>query len=49
MRSWAKDEFSTYDFTPEMADEAVSIATEVYELVESKIRAREAKGLIGPP
>lgn len=30
-------ELPTYDFTPEMADEAVAIATEIYELVERKI------------
>jgi len=30
-------ELPTYDFTQEMADEAVAIATEIYELVERKI------------
>lgn len=40
-------ELSTYDFTPEMADEAVAIASEIYDLVESKIRFLEERGLIG--
>lgn len=30
-------ELPTYDFTSEMADEAVAIATEIYEVVERKI------------
>lgn len=30
-------ELPTYNFTPEMADKAVTVATEVYELVEQKI------------
>lgn len=30
-------ELPIYDFTPEMADEAVGIAVEIYELVEQKI------------
>jgi len=40
-------ELPTYDFTPEMAGEAIAIAEEVYSLVESKIRFREEKGLLG--
>jgi HEPN domain-containing protein len=40
-------ELPTYDFTPEMADEAVAIATEIYELVENKIRLLETKGHLG--
>ncbi len=38
-------ELPTYDFTPEMADEAVAIASEIYDLVESKIRFLEERGL----
>ncbi len=36
-------ELPTYDFTPKMAEEAVAIAAEVYELVEKKIRLLEAR------
>jgi HEPN domain-containing protein len=36
-------ELPSYDFTRRMADEAVAIATEVYELVERKICQFEAR------
>lgn len=36
-------ELPTYDFTPEMADEAVAIATEIYEFVERKIKEIEQR------
>jgi hypothetical protein len=36
-------ELPTYDFTPEMADEAVAIATEIYEFVERKIKDIEQR------
>ena len=37
-------ELPSYDFTRRMADEAVAIAAEVFELVENKIRHIEARG-----
>lgn len=37
-------ELPSYDFTRRMADEAVAIASEVYDLVEAKIRSIEARG-----
>ena len=36
-------ELPSYDFTRRMADEAVAIATEVFDLVEEKIRRVEAR------
>lgn len=36
-------ELPTYDFTLEMADEAVAIATEIYEFVERKIKEIEQR------
>ncbi|MEW6619626.1 MAG: HEPN domain-containing protein [bacterium] len=36
-------ELPIYDFTPEMADESVAIATEIYEFVEQKIKEIERR------
>jgi HEPN domain-containing protein len=36
-------ELPAYDFTPQMAAEAVEIATEIYDLVERKIRRIETR------